>query len=223
MDLIIFFKILNKTAVTAGKQDEHGIGFTQSMGTLERNQGTIDIKSKVDDGTEITITFPAIASPGWAATEINLKNDDVVLVLDDDRTIHNAWDTRFKDRLDVTLKHFTLGEEALSFINEFPNKDQLLLLVDFELLKQGLNGLHVIEGAKIERSLLVTSHHNNLVVRHSAIKAGAKILPKQLASEVPIKIDGIMIEDRNTTKCIVTNEKKSWCKQQSRQQRVPKS
>ncbi len=202
-------KILKKIAVTAGKPDGHGIGFTQIMRTLELNQGTIEISSKIGEGTWITITFPAIDAPKWAATEINLKDDDIVIVLDDDRSIHNAWDTRFKDCLDVVLKHFTLGEEAISFVNNYPNKDQLFLLVDFELLNQELNGLHVIERTKIERSMLVTSHHNNLVVRNLALQCGAKILPKPLAPEVPIKIDGIGLEVSNTNACIMACEIKN--------------
>lgn len=102
------------------------------------------------------------------------------------------------------MKHFTFGEEAIDFINNFPNKDQLFLLVDFELLKQELNGLHVIEQTNIKRSVLVTSHHNNLMVRNLVVKRGAKILPKQLASEVPIKIDGVSIELKDFKECSIT-------------------
>ncbi|MBY0378122.1 MAG: hypothetical protein K2Q33_06150, partial [Gammaproteobacteria bacterium] len=40
----------------------------------------------------------------------------------------------------------------------------------------------------IKRSILVTSHYANLLVQEQAIKTGTKILPKQLASEIPIKI-----------------------------------
>ena len=84
------------------------------------------------------------------------------------------------------MKHFTLGEEAIDFINKFPAREQIFLLTDFELLKQDLNGLHVIERTKIERSILVTSHYNSLKIRELAIKNGTEILPKPLAQEVPL-------------------------------------
>jgi FixJ family two-component response regulator len=41
------------------------------------------------------------------------------------------------------------------------------------------------------RSILVTSHYNSQKVRDPATQAGIKILPKQLASEIPIKIEEI--------------------------------
>ncbi len=62
------------------------------------------------------------------------------------------------------------------------------MLTDYELLKQELNGLHVVAKSGIKRSILVTSHYAHQIVQNQAAKTGTKILPKQLASEIPIKI-----------------------------------
>ncbi|MBY0377541.1 MAG: hypothetical protein K2Q33_03125, partial [Gammaproteobacteria bacterium] len=65
--------------------------------------------------------------------------------------------------------------------------------------KQELNGLHVIAKSGIKRSILVTSHYAHTLIQEQAIKTATKILPKQLASEVPIRIAEIMpIVDSNS-------------------------
>lgn len=187
-------KIMNNEVVTEGKIDGNGIGLTQVRETLRRNYGAMTIDSKVGSGTKIILKFPRTNMPTWMTDDISLWSDDIVVVLDDDRSIHVAWDTRFQDILkqapNIKVHHFEDGQETLAFIGALTEseKRRTLLLTDFELLKQNLNGLDVIEKASIEHSILVTSHYANLKVQNRATQLGTKILPKQLASEVPIHI-----------------------------------
>jgi len=188
-------KILSHIAVTAGKEKGHGIGLTQVRETLERNHGELSIDSKPGKGTRMTLTFPRAKSPDWIAERITLGSQDIIVILDDDTSIHGAWDAHFEPILiqapEMQLKHFTIGQEALQFIDALSanDKQKVFLLTDYELLKQGLNGLHVVSKSEIKRSILVTSHYSDLLVRGQAEKTGTKILPKLLASEIPIKID----------------------------------
>lgn len=191
-------KILQNIAVTAGKSDGHGIGLTQVRETLQNNQGEMTINSEVGKGTEISITFPRIKTPHWIAEEIVLRKDDIIIILDDDSSIHGAWNTHFEPILKqapaLQIKHFTIGNEALNYINHLPEeeKNKIFLLTDYELLKQELNGLHVVAQSGVKRSILVTSHYAQLMIQNQAAKTGTKILPKQLASEIPIKITEII-------------------------------
>ncbi|MDO8954750.1 MAG: PAS domain-containing sensor histidine kinase [Gammaproteobacteria bacterium] len=191
-------KIMNNITVTEGKEGGHGLGLTQVRETLVRNQGELSFYSSVGKGTEVTIKFPRITAPDWIAEEIKLGNNDLVIILDDGTSIHRAWDSHFesivKKNPDIRLKHFERGNEALAFImNLSPTeKKKVFLLTDYELLKQELNGLNVIEQGKINRSILVTSHYANQTVREHATRTGTKILPKQLASEISINIDASM-------------------------------
>lgn len=180
-------KITNNIAITSGKKNGNGIGLMQVSETLQRNQGKITINSKIDKGTEVILTFPKAESPEWIAQEIKLTQGDIVVVLDDDSSIHKAWAVRFKDHeKHVNLKHFTLGKEAINFINSYPKREQIFLLTDFELLKQELDGIQVIKQTDIKRSILVTSHYANKAILDLTNENGIKILPKQLASEVSI-------------------------------------
>lgn len=188
-------KVTQNIAVTAGKEDGHGIGLMQVRETLERNQGKMSIHSEMNQGTQVTLEFPRTDSPSWIAEEIKLNNDDTIVILDDDSSIHMAWDMHFEAILqqspNITLRHFENCHDAINFIQEFTEdeKQKIYLLTDYELLKQELNGLHVVEKTKIARSILVTSHYADHIILERAIKMHTKILPKQLASEIPVYIE----------------------------------
>lgn len=185
-------KIMNNMTVTEGKVDGNGIGLTQVRETLARNEGTLSIHSTMGRGTEIQLKFPRVKAPLWLAEDIVLGRQDIVVILDDDHSIHGAWDSRFeltlKQAPEIKLHHFEIGQEALNFLKVLDNdkKKRALLLTDFELLKQAFNGLDVVESSNLSRAILVTSHYDNPDIQKRAHALGAKILPKQLASEIPM-------------------------------------
>jgi len=187
-------KILNHMAVTEGKENGHGIGLIQVRDTLQNSGGQWTLDSRVGVGTKVILTFPRVQSKNWIAESIQLNADDTVVILDDDSSIHIAWDTHFdkilKNSPSLTIMHFEMGQEAVDFLNSLaPDKKQkVFLLTDYELLKQDLNGLDVIKQTGITRSILVTSHYFNKTVRLDAGETETKILPKQLASDIPIHI-----------------------------------
>lgn len=186
-------KIRNNISFT-DKKDGHGIGLSQVREMLERNSGNFAINSIVGVGTEIILTFPAMQVPKWIATHIKLQVGDILVILDDDSSIHGAWDAILANYAsDITLvKHFNLGNHAIEYVNSLTKdqKSKVFLLVDYELLGQGINGLDVVEHTGITRSILVTSHHENNDVQKRAKKTKTKILPKLLVSEISISIAG---------------------------------
>lgn len=185
-------KIMNNITVTSGKKHGSGIGFAQVRSVLQASNGKMFIESEAGRGTKIVLMFPLVATAEWMAKEINLQVGDTVVVLDDDYSIHEAWEMCFKNyKSDIKLRHFQMGAEAIKFISELApeEKARVFLLSDFELINQELNGLQVVEKlAMQQRSILVTSHYNDQKVRDQADKSKIKILPKQLASEVPINM-----------------------------------
>lgn len=196
-------KLKNNIAITSGKKDGHGIGFTQIQETVKNNHGTISIESVLNQGTTITITFPGITPPDWFVKELRCNKQDIVVVLDDDSSIHGAWDAKFQQYKDVlSIKHFRIGSEAVAFINSFSDKSKIFLLADFELLGQKLNGIDVIRQTNV-RSVLVTSHYSNKEVLKLVEANNIKILPKQLSPEVSIVINDIDLKEELTRASIV--------------------
>ncbi len=187
--------ILDKIAVTEGKTDGHGIGLTQVRDTLRHYDGQWKIESQVGVGSRFELCFPRVPSMDWIAQTIAIRDNDILVIVDDDESIHMAWDLRFKDLLkeypELTLRHFTYGQEAIDFVkhhNQQQLQQQLILLTDYELIKQGLTGLDVIEQTRIRNPVLVTSHFANPELQRAAGNIGAKILPKQLALDVDVLV-----------------------------------
>lgn len=160
--------------------------------TLEKNGGVLNIDSTIECGTTIKLTFPKAPSPKWLLTTINLNSDDTLIILDDDESIHSAWEAKLEtiksNNPSLKIIHFTDGNDLLNFIsNSNPDaKQKLLLLSDYELLNQELNGLQIIKESKLTRTILVTSHFSKPKVQIEAEIIGTKILPKQLLTEVLI-------------------------------------
>lgn len=194
-------RILNQIAVTEGKQDGHGIGLTQVHETLQNNEGKLAIESQEGVGTKMILTFPRVPSQDWIADSIHLHDDDIVVILDDDSSIHLAWNTRFDELVkqfsNLQVHHFEIGQDCVDFINNLPPEDirKVFLLTDYELLKQDLNGLDVIRQTPVDRSILVTSHYENKSVCGDAVKVGTIILPKQLAYDIPIDVEPALIKN----------------------------
>lgn len=188
-------KIESKISISEGKSGGHGIGMTQIHDTLDENEGQMYIESVVGQGTQITLTFPRVAAQNWIADSIQLYDDDTVVVLDDDSSIHKAWDFRFeplhKAHPDLTVIHYHKGQDTIDYFSQLsPEKKQkVFLLSDYELLQQGMNGLQVIAKVGASRSALVTSYYAHRAIQQEAGKIGTRILPKQLAAEVPLRID----------------------------------
>ncbi|MCC2644614.1 MAG: hypothetical protein K0R94_392 [Burkholderiales bacterium] len=184
-------KIMNNITVTSDKLDGHGIGFSQIRDTLNDNEGSFVIESELEQGTKITLNFPKIETPNWITSKIELKPDDLVIIVDDEPYVHEAWECQFKTFVpNITRRHFEQGKEAISYINNLTDEEKksIFLLTDYELLKQNLNGLDIAYKTKIEQCILVTSHHNDWEIRKQATTLGVKILPKELAFAVIINL-----------------------------------
>lgn len=182
-------KIMNGISVTEGKREGNGIGFTQVREALQSNEGYLDIESTVGTGTKVILTFPKTQCPLWMAEKIELSSEDIVVVIDDDSSILNAWKIRLKEQAPDTVVHlYGSGTDALLFLDKLSleQKNKTIVLADYELLGQDFNGLQLIEKSRIKRSFLVTSHYNNHEVLNELKKTNVKLLPKLFISEIPI-------------------------------------
>lgn len=188
------------------KSNEVGIGLSQIKEALEINGGKLHVNSLLGHGTEVFLTFPIVSSPNWFVNELKLNGNDIIIVLDDDSSIHDAWNRKLKPILKnnphIEVKFFHEGLAAINFINSVSqqDKDRVFLFTDYELLNQNINGLDVINRVNIARSILVTSH-STLEIYDAAIANKAKVLPKQLVPEI-----NILIDNSYTNQGILTNK-----------------
>lgn len=171
------------------KTEGHGLGLPFAKFCIESWGGQISIESEEKQGTEVKIILPKAFVPAWFAKEINFVDNMTIAILDDDISIHNVWYQRFNRLIsqnNVKLINFYRAEELRNWYKSSQN-DKTLFLVDYELVEHLVNGINIIEQLNIvNKSLLVTSHFEDIAIRSCCEKIGLKIVPKSFAPYIPI-------------------------------------
>lgn len=181
-------------SITEGKNNGHGIGLVQIKDAIKFGNGDCKIDAS-NLGTQIAVYFPEVSVPDWVSTEIKFKDNDIVIILDDDESIHGAWDNKFDIATakipNLEIQHYTNGIDVIHYINglEQEQKQNIFLLTDYELLEQGINGLDVVEHTRMSRAILVTSYATQSRIQDRVIHLGIKMLPKELVSVINIQVD----------------------------------
>lgn len=170
-----------------------GLGVYHAMTTFASFGGTFHIDSEYGFGTEITISLPRVSPPIWFVPTIRLYSINLIVVLDDDDSIHHLWSEKFQEskfKYRYTIRNY----KSISDFEAFVSQDSLnatnsvLYLVDYEFLNQNKCGLDIIEGLRIAKnSILVTSHCEDADIKARAIRMGVRIIPKSIVSSIPIE------------------------------------
>lgn len=168
------------------KKNGAGFGLSYAKQYIEQLNGRINIQSKINIGTEILISLPRTDSPPWFCNVLNIKPYSLIFVLDDDPSIHDAWEQKLSDIPNVKLFHFySTLDLTLHNIREL-NAD--LHLIDYELLADAKSGLDVIEDLKLNNAILVTSCFEDAVIRKRCENLGVKIIPKSFVPYISIDL-----------------------------------
>jgi signal transduction histidine kinase len=169
-----------------------GMGLAHAKSVLKSMNGEIDIISRIDFGTTVVIKMPVMPPPAWFIAEIILKPDMLVIVLDDDESIHGAWDARINDiSKSINVLHFKTGNDFISW--QINNKNlNILVLSDYELLGELKSGLDILEELSIgDKGVLITSHYEKSDIIRRCLTADIKLLPKNLVTHIPIRLESL--------------------------------
>ena len=167
------------------KKNGAGFGLSYTKQYLEQINGEMHIHSEEKIGTKITISLLRSNHPNWFCDLMNIPQDSVIVVLDDDPSIHDAWDERFAPFSHVKLIHFYNVSELLQ--HQIKPCMPILYLVDYELLADVKNGLDVIEDLTLnDKAILVTSCFEDIAIRTRCEKIGVKIIPKSYVPYIQI-------------------------------------
>ena len=131
--------------------------------------------------------MPKCNTPNWFCESLNIIDNQSVIVLDDDTSIHDAWEARFSKATGTKISHFHKASDLTqSEINKI-NPD--LCLIDYELLTENINGLDISEHLNLnEKSILVSSCFDCVDVQNRCEKLGIKIIPKSYVPFIPITL-----------------------------------
>lgn len=208
-------ELLNdRQQIISTKKFGFGLGLEQARQFVKDKKAELKFSSELGYGTIVSLVFPMVKAPCWLINNLEITSHSQIIVLDDDQAIHNAWEQLFSPWLNkfsaVSLIHFQNGQDCIKYIESISNNESatnIILLADYELIDQPLTGLDVIEKTKVNKAILVTSYFEDEKIIKRAILSNTKILPKMLASEMPLQlsenictaikdIDGILLDDQ---------------------------
>ena len=137
-------------------------------------------------------TLPRAEPPRWFVPKISVSHSARVVVLDDDSSIHQIWQSRFEtaplSETKMEMIHFSNEEEIREWHAAMSSAD--LFLVDYEIAGSSMNGIEIIRSLGIEsKSILVTSRFEGERVVRECERFGIPLLPKGMAGLVPIEED----------------------------------
>ncbi|MBK2043617.1 GHKL domain-containing protein, partial [Allofrancisella guangzhouensis] len=179
---------INNNIFSTSKKTGHGIGLKQVKETIEDMDGRMTINSTVGVGTSIDIVIPESEKlPKWSCNEIKIDLDDLVIILDDEKSMEIAWNNCLKD-LNIQPIFFSNYNSLLNSLPEFSNKN-IFLITDYELPNQGVSGIDIIDKISPNKKILITSHYNDKKVQEACIERGINIVPKTLLSDIPITVN----------------------------------
>jgi signal transduction histidine kinase len=163
-----------------------GLGLSYCIDKIQNEwHGKIQIESAPNHGTTVKITLPKSSSPKWLADNIVIHPDQSIIILDDDKSIHESWKMRFNNE---AIIHFYNSDDFLNWYQfQRSENDKYIFLFDYELLKDPFTGLELFEKLNIASDCyLVTSYHENLSIQEKCLNNSLKIIPKSFVPYIPI-------------------------------------
>lgn len=174
----------------------NGLGLSSAKEELEKVGGRIEILSLSREGTVVNIFLPRVVPSLLFVRSIDIYNYNKIIILDDDSSIHELWNKKFRGS-DIVVEHFYSSKE---FLCQYENlNESTLLLSDFELIGDSLDGLDVIERFKhCKHSILVTARSEELEIQERCIDLSISCMSKTLINYISlrkIKPRAILIDD----------------------------
>jgi len=173
---------LGEKGATFNKKGGSGLGLYHSKTTIEKWGGKLEINSELNKGTDVIIRIPKAKAPDWFCEKINIDSKTKIIVVDDDETIHNIWESRLKE-YNTEIIHLYNPQE----LREYKQAGKEQYLIDYEFKGYRENGLDLIEELNIsDKSILVTSHFEDERIIERCRRLKIKVIPKTLSGFIPV-------------------------------------
>ncbi len=185
---------LGKRGASYGKAGGSGLGLHHARVHAEAWGGRLDIASAIGMGTTVTLALPAAPAPDWFAPELALSQGGVLVILDDEEGIHQVWRSRLeavgKDGHGVEVRDFYTPKDMRDWVKGNPAEaSRAFYLLDHDLGGFPETGLSLAAELGLERrTILVTGRHDDAEVLRKCRERGIRMLPKDLALQVPIRV-----------------------------------
>lgn len=185
----LIHKILKGETVSC-KKSGIGIGLSSAIQFINSWGGILDILSELNVGTTISINLPIQPPAYWFAQELTIEANSAIVIVDDDQSVHDAWQLRFDYELmnsNLRLIHLYQPDDLMNFVSSDPKS--VFYLCDYEFVGHEINGLDLIDKLHLNKiAFLVTSLADDCAIRLRCSGMGLSILPKNFVPHIPINI-----------------------------------
>jgi hypothetical protein len=181
-------KINDVLTGTSLKHIGKGLGLSSAKQQMEKIGGSLSLNSIYKCETEIILRFPILLKPVWFPDSIKILKNSIVIILDDNITIHNIWRYRLQN-FSNQIFHFSCANEFLKWYQEFKtNYKNIVYLIDYDLCDDStFNGLKLLEILKAKKNgYLISNDAEEIEVQESCKKLGVWLVPKNLINEFPL-------------------------------------
>ena len=185
------------------KKDGTGLGLAISKKIIEAHGGVIWCKSSKTSGTTFGFLLPVSAkvpvepqktfeiieinqNKTTNATALSSLREKTILVFDDERIVHEAWDQFAKSYPYLTLAHFKSWED---FVNQdgFQISENAVAFIDIHYANSNYDGLFIAESLKklgVRKLYAITSDQESATQSGLFHKVFGKEIPKEIAELV---------------------------------------
>lgn len=163
-----------------------GLGLSHAKEHLEAWGGGLVIKSEVGVGTMVQATVPIFSRESWYVPRIKIRSHHIVVIIDDQPTIHEMWKERlFGARLSKAPEYFLNISTAKDFISKSA-PGNLMIFADYDLGEK-LTGLDFLKSLDfVKEKYLVTGHFDDQNIQHECTNQKISLIPKTTLSDIPI-------------------------------------
>lgn len=177
--------------ISIGKKHGSGLGLSHAIKCIESWNGSYDILSYPNEGTNIGIIFPLAKPALWFLSELIISAESTLVVLDDEELIHNFWDERI-DQLSsdktVKVEHFYNSKLFVDFVKKH-GSEKIIFLIDYDIGLNQANGIELITALDLSpNAILVTNRYDDIEIRNSCLNLGIKIIPKNFIPHIEIRL-----------------------------------
>lgn len=171
------------------KPNGSGMGLYYAKQSIEKFHGTITLQSKENVGSTVTIRLPCAQPPSWFVPAIYFAPQTVVVVIDDDPSIHQVWQQKLSNLTSITLIHYYHPDELILYLQRHTHQADSFYLCDYEFTGYKQTGLTLIKTLNIaHQSILVTSHFDEIQVIRQCKKLGLCLIPKPMVWRIPVHL-----------------------------------
>lgn len=163
-----------------GKKNGQGLGLYHAHETISKLGGSLELNNPPQGGAQVTITLPKAKAPNWFKAQIQISQFEKVIVVDDDKSIHEVWSKLISES---ALNPIVLD---LYNIHDFENiinqqDEKTVVFLDYDL-RQNKTGIDLIKEFSLINIVLVTSNYDTENVVNFCNENNIQLVPKQIVS-----------------------------------------